>query len=99
MTPEGKVKHEIERYLKTLLPDIWYYKAQDKFTSGVPDFVCCYKSVFIGIEVKKPGLSLRNRKRETLQQIIGRKIDVAGGLFLITDNVSDVATMIESEFD
>jgi len=90
MTPEGKVKAEIVDYLKTMRPDIWYYCAQDRFTAGIPDIICCYRGRFIGIEVKRIEYNKDMRRYNRLQEVIGEKIVEAGGDHCIATSIENV---------
>lgn len=68
MTPEAKVKQKVRLILEKhgayyTMPVTGGYGA-----SGVPDFICCYRGVFVGIECKAGGntptaLQLSNMKR------------------------------------
>lgn len=61
MTPEGKVKQELYRYIETLASagvPIYYEVRQAggfNYHKGIPDFYIVYKGRHIEIEVKKPG--------------------------------------------
>jgi hypothetical protein len=54
-TPEGKVKDDV----KALLTErgIWFYMpVQTGYgVGGIPDFICCWKGLFMAIETKAPG--------------------------------------------
>jgi hypothetical protein len=54
-TPEGAVKREIAKTLKKL--GIFYYMPVQNGMgqTGIPDFVCCVRGKFVGIEAKAPG--------------------------------------------
>lgn len=54
MGPEAKLQLKVVRYLKELGSNVWYFKASDKFTIGIPDLVICYSGRFIAIELKAP---------------------------------------------
>ena len=55
MTPEGKVKAAVKRWLKER--GIWFYMPVQNGMGvvGIPDFVCCWAGRFIAIETKAPG--------------------------------------------
>lgn len=73
-TPEGKVKAEV----KTILNRLGIYWFCPRGTalgrSGIPDFVCCYKGAFVGIETKagsnKP-TALQTRELELIRNASG----------------------------
>lgn len=78
MTPEGKVKAGIKKILK----DMGAYYSMPVMTgygnSGTPDFLCCYKGVFFGIEAKA-----NNGKLTALQQKAHEDIRNAGGFVFV----------------
>lgn len=85
-TPEGKVKHDIKRFLATLGEDVWYFMPVPGGygTNGVPDFIICYRGTFVAIEAKAPG-KLDNTT--PLQRMQIRNIHKASGHALVVDNV------------
>jgi len=88
-TPEGLVKAAIIRELHRLIPDVWWYPAQDRFTAGILDIIICYKTRFIALEIKAPG-----QKARKLQEYMIRKIRRAGGIAECVDNVEDAMRII-----
>ena len=52
-TPEGKVKKKVTNILK--FHNVWYCTPATRGMgrSGVPDYLCCHRGTFIGIEVKR----------------------------------------------
>ena len=91
-TPETLVKNRIIKYLKSLQGcDLWWYKASDKFTSGIPDFILCYRGMFVTIEVKAPGKKSRGLQAWTLDVI-----ERAGGKVLRNaDSIEKVKGFME----
>lgn len=53
--------------------------------AGVPDIICCYCGVFIGIEVKRPG-----QKPKPIQMAFLDAINKAGGIGFWADNLDIV---------
>ena len=55
MTPEGKVKQQIKAILDAY--DVYYFMPHGGMFGniGVPDFICCYHGIFLGIEAKAKG--------------------------------------------
>ncbi len=87
-TPEGRVKDAIKRYLNKV-GAWWCMPATGGFgKSGVPDFLVCWKGVFIGIEAKAPGKAGNTTpaQNDQIAQIIA-----AGGVALVCDDVSVLA--------
>lgn len=92
-TPEGKIKAYIDKKLKDLGPDCWYFKPVSigMGTHGVPDFIGCYKGMFFAIEAKKP-----RGKPTALQVQCIEKISVAEGIVHVVDSEETMnAVMIE----
>ena len=94
MTPEAKVKASVVKLLKK--HDIYYFfPATHGFgRSGVPDIVCCYNSLFMGIECKAG-----KGKVTALQERELSLIREAGGVtFIINeDSVKDLERWITDE--
>lgn len=90
MTPEGKVKAGIRRWL--LEHEVWYcMPIGSQFgNSGVPDFICCHEGRFLAIEAKAPDEALR-----PTQELQRELIAEAGGLWFKIDRpdeqMADVA--------
>lgn len=55
-------------------PEVWFYKAADKWTSGIPDIIGTVCGTFFGIELKKEG-----EKPRKLQEYVIQQIRKAGG--------------------
>lgn len=74
-THESRVKDQIKRVLKS--KGIWYFMpvSNGMGKHGVPDFICCMKGKFLGIEAKAEGGSLSKH-----QEICISEIRQAGGL-------------------
>ena len=91
MTPERKVKDKVRK----VLTEIKAYYAMPIGTgygnAGVPDFLVCYKGLFIGIECKAKG-----NKPTALQMKNFKDIEEAGGQVLLIDesNVDQLLQLI-----
>ena len=88
LTPEGKVKARVKKILQE--SGAWWYMPIGTgigSRNGVPDFLCCYRGVLVGIETKAG----RN-KATALQMLELRNIYKAGGCALIVNetNIEDV---------
>ena len=94
LTPEGKVKARVKKILQES-GGWWYMPIGTGIGSrnGVPDFLCCYRGVLIGIETKAG----RN-KATALQMIELRNIYKAGGCALIVNetNIGEVAKALRA---
>ena len=97
MTPEAKVKARVANLLKE--HDIYYFfPATHGFgRSGVPDIVCCFNSLFMGIECK----ATAKNKPTALQEKELKKIRQAGGVtFVINeDNIHELALWLKGDDD
>ncbi len=87
MTPEGKVKESVRKFLRA--KGVWFYQPVQNGMGrvGIPDFVCCYRGTFIAIETKAPG------KLSTVtanQQRVIDEIKEHGGLALVVDSVDSL---------
>ena len=92
-TPEGRVKATIKKYLATL-PFCWWYMpvSNGMGRMGIPDFIVCYRGVFIGIETKAPGKEA-NVTPLQMQNIVG--INNALGYSIVVSDVLAVRGLVE----
>lgn len=91
MTPEGKVKAIIKMELDKLKPDIWYYCVQDRFTSGIPDIVGCYKGKLFALELKAP-----KKRPSKLQHYTLELIAKAGGYAQVITSFPELKQFLKS---
>jgi len=91
-TPEGKVKAAIKAFLSSL-PNCWSFMpvSNGMGVHGIPDIICCYKGVFVGIECKAPG---KVGSTTPLQKMQLRMINMALGYAIAVDNVETVKGLI-----
>lgn len=89
MTPETKLKNAVIKYLKTV-SGLWYYKSSDRFRSGIPDLIICFKGMFVAIELKV------DAPVEPLQKYTIAKIKEANGIATVCRSVVEVKSLIES---
>lgn len=85
MTPEGRVKQAIKRWL--VARGAWFYMpvSNGMGVHGIPDFVCCLPGGrFLGIEAKAPG---KRSSTTPLQRHQIESIRAANGLALVVDDV------------
>jgi hypothetical protein len=87
MTPEAKVKKKVVDVIKKNSAYYFFPATGGYGRSGVPDIVCCYRAVFIGIECKAG-----NNKPTPLQEAEMAKIRQAQGFTLVVNeqNIDDV---------
>ena len=96
-TPEGKVKNQVRKILDAA--DVYYFSpaANGYGRVGIPDIICCYRGMFIGIECKA------GKGKTTLLQ--DRELDSIkdrGGIALVInednyDAVTDALNAIDRE--
>ena len=91
MTPEAKVKKKVVDVIKKYGAYYFFPATGGYGRSGVPDIVCCYRGVFIGIECKAG-----NNKPTPLQEAEMAKIRKAQGFTLVVneDNIRDVEILL-----
>lgn len=83
MTPEGKVKDEVKKYL-TERGAYFFMPVQSGYGAATLDFLVCLNGKFIALETKAPGKKLTAR-----QKIIAEQIADAGGYVIRVDGTSD----------
>lgn len=96
MTAEAKVKKRVKEVLNALGAYYAMPATGGYGSSGVPDFLVCYKGKFIGIECKAGG-----GKTTALQEKNLRLIQEAGGeAFVVNeDNVTTLKSIMESLYE
>lgn len=92
MTPEGKVKAAVKKYLQAQGVWFWMPVSNGMGQVGIPDFICCFNGTFIAIETKAPG-KLNNVTAN--QQRVIDEIKSHGGLALVVDSVDSIVPTIE----
>lgn len=93
-TPEGAVKSKIKAFLNGLANCFWFMPVSTGHgTHGIPDFIVCYKGIFIAIEAKKPG-GLAGVTPLQMMQI--NRINQAMGYAIVADDLVAVQNLIVS---
>jgi hypothetical protein len=86
VTPEGKVKRNIDRYLNWLKEHhgrLYTHKpVQNGMGAPTLDYVCCFRGRYFVIEAKRPGEFLTKRQQETCNDIAAAD----GSWFCIDDS-------------
>lgn len=92
LTPEGRVKAAIKKFLHTLA-DCWFFMpaAHGYGVNGIPDIIGCYRGLFFAIEVKAPG-KLKNLTPLQAMQIAN--INGAQGWAIAADSLGHVEELI-----
>ena len=78
-TPEGAVKNWIKTQITKKYPNAYIYVTHvgQYGKRGVPDLVMCLNGLFVCVEVKT-----LNGKLTALQELEGRRIEKAGGIWM-----------------
>lgn len=85
---EAKLTKDVQKFLVTQ-PDLYHFKASERFIKGVSDILCCCGGVFIAIELKA------EYNTATPQQLnFIRKIVLAGGIGGVCKSVQDVQALL-----
>jgi len=66
-------------------PFIFFFKAHDRFTSGIPDLILCVMGRFVAIELK-----FGKGKATPLQDHVITKINLAKGCAAVCRNLEEV---------
>ena len=101
MTPEGKVKEQVKRILKSFndyYGHIWYYMPVTSGfgKKGIPDFIASIGGFFVAIETKAAGQRPTALQSKTLAQITHD-----GGISLVLDetNIDNLEHVIDAIFN
>lgn len=90
--PEASLVKKIRTHLE--LSGAWVFKVHggdNPFQEvGIPDLLCCWRGLFIGLEVKLPG-----EKASPKQRHIIRAIREAGGIAAVVSSVADVDRVLK----
>jgi len=85
---ESQLKSKVVKLLATY-PGIWYYKASDRWQSGIPDIIGCWRGKFFAIELKvKPNGPTK------MQEYVIKKIRMAGGVAGVCYSVDEVKKLL-----
>ncbi len=87
------MKEAVRKFLRAR--GVWFYQPVQNGMGqvGIPDFVCCYKGIFIAIETKAPGKmhTVTANQQRVLDQIRDHK-----GLALVVDSVDSLAPVFDT---
>lgn len=79
MVSEANFQKKIIKYLEEIGAYVFKHNASAISKAGVPDIICCYKGLFIGVEIKKDNKS----KPTELQKYNLNKINECGGVGIV----------------
>lgn len=87
MKNEGQLTSQIKNYLASKGAYCEKIFGGGYQSSGIPDILCCYKGLFIGIEVKSP---TGKGRASDIQKLKVKRIRECGGIAFITDSLEEV---------
>ena len=95
-TPERKIKDKVSMTLARLGAYYTFPMTGGYGSSGVPDILCCYRGVFIGLECKANG-----NKPTRLQESHIKEINMNGGIAFVVDehNVDSLYEILKEKVD
>lgn len=87
MTPEGRVKAAVKKYLASI--GAWYAMPMGTGfgSSGVPDFLISWHGGFYAVETKAPG---KRNNTTALQKMQIAAINATGGIAVVIDDVTQL---------
>ena len=90
--PESKLAKKVKQYLVAQGAFVFNVHGGDSpFQEiGLPDLLCCFRGLYVGLELKLPG---ENPSR--IQELQMGKIRDAGGIAEVVRSVSDVRLILE----
>lgn len=87
MTPEGKVKKQVNSALASLSSRVYkFMPVQSGYGKKTLDYLLCVNGRFIAIETKAPGKNMTALQEQTAEDICA-----AGGLVFLVDGQSSLA--------
>lgn len=89
---ESQLTTQIKNYLHSKCAYVEKIFGGGFQASGIPDLLCCYKGLFIAIEVKSP---TGKGRASDIQKLKIKAIRDSGGIALITDTLEDVQKLFE----
>jgi len=95
-TPERKIKNKATTALARLGAYYTFPMTGGYGSSGVPDILCCYRGVFIGLECKANG-----NKTTRLQDAHLAEINLNQGIAFVVDehNVDNLYNILKEKVD
>jgi hypothetical protein len=90
MTPEGRVKNQINKVLAKYTDIYKFMPVPSGFGKSSLDYVLCVQGMFVAIEAKAPG-----KKPTDRQDMIAAQIMRAGGKVFVVDGPDTLRPLIE----
>lgn len=86
---EVALKNKVIKRLRKV-PDLWFFKCSDKFQSGIPDIIGCYKRQMFALELKTAKGKLTRLQEHTLHNLI-----TVGALTAVIRNMDELSEFLE----
>ena len=86
---ESSIQDTIIEYLKSVGAYVVKVHVSSYQSQGTPDILCCYRGIFIGFELKKPGETASDLQKYRIEQI-----QRAGGFAYIADSLKRVKEVL-----
>lgn len=88
---ELALKNRVVKMIKKEFPDVFFYKAADAFTAGIPDIIGAKDGKFFAIELK-----FGKGKTTRLQDYVIAKIHGSGSHAIVARDVDAVRAFLKS---
>lgn len=88
-TEEGLTRC-VKKWLDTQ-DDLYYWKASDRFTSGIADIIVCVQGQFVALELKDD-----KGKLSANQKLFAKKVTEAGGVWAECRMVQDAIDAVNA---
>lgn len=92
---EAPIRTKIRKYLERMGAWCYHPHGAGAAMAGAPDLLVCYRSKFLGLEVKRPGKNATKLQAHTLEEITE-----AGGVSSVVysvEDVKDILNRVDSE--
>ena len=90
LNSETKLQKKIQKYLREIGCYEFKVHGSQYMKAGIPDIICCYKGLFIGIETK-----VGKNKMSKLQEEHKKEIEKAGGIHILAYSLEEVKNIFE----
>lgn len=85
MVLEKDFQKQVIKMIKHEFPSMWFYKASDRFITGIPDIVGCCAGRMWAVELK-----VQKNKPTELQQYTMEKMRAAGALVIWSNDIEEI---------
>lgn len=86
---EAEITKKFKEWLE-LQPDVSFYKASDRYNSGISDFIICVRGHFVAVELK------RDAGQPSSQQILFiNQIRKSGGIAGVAWTLGEAKALVE----